>query len=383
MESKYQVNCPKDAPQHRHRSVSVLSRSDSTQFSAASRYAEYAEASAAQRLLPTTYERLPVARRAQDGLTDRVRADFLLMRQRRYENRRRAREFRKSAAREKREREETQRRQHMSDVKRAIQELETSRAIEEERPTEAVRREATSFSIREFMTRRDEAARYRRLEQAILLAEHMEAEARTEETQTQAQEEADEREFIHPERLRECAVCMEKDDMGSMIQAHCTHWYCRVGLKTAFQNALYDRQPFRCCRLEIPIDLCPYTTEDFRERYSLMVLESTTRNPVYCSNRACRVFVPPAQYQGPDTAACRACGTATCRMCWNAAHNGICPEDVGLQQPVSLAASKGWRPCPSCNNMVEKGVGCNHITCRCGGQFCYVCGSVWGSCREH
>ncbi|KAI1274875.1 hypothetical protein F5Y07DRAFT_390280 [Xylaria sp. FL0933] len=211
----------------------------------------------------------------------------------------------------------------------------------------------------------------------------MEAETRTEETQTQAHEEAAEREFIHQEHLRECAVCMEKDDMGYMIQAPCTHWYCRVDLKTAFQKALDDRQPFRCCRLEIPVDLCPYTTEDFRERYRLMVLEATTRNPVYCSNGACRMFVPPAQYEGPETATCRACGTTTCRLCWNATHDGICPEDVGLQQAVSLAASKGWRPCPSCNNMVEKGIGCHHIMCRCGEEFCYVCGGVWGSCREH
>ncbi|KAI0814061.1 hypothetical protein GGR55DRAFT_687061 [Xylaria sp. FL0064] len=218
------------------------------------------------------------------------------------------RQLRKSAARENREREETQRRQQMCDLERAIRELETGRVIEEERSTEAVRRK----------------------------------------------EEADEREFIHQGRLRECAVCTEENDMDYMIQAPCMHWYCREDLQSKFSR-----------------------------RYRLMVLESTTPNPVYCSNRASGVFVPPAQYQGPNTAACRACGSMTCRMCRNAAHDGVCPQDVGLQQAVSLAARKGWRTCPSCNSMVEKRLGCNHITCRCGGQFCYVCGGVWGACREH
>ncbi|KAI1129450.1 hypothetical protein F5Y10DRAFT_238273 [Nemania abortiva] len=114
-----------------------------------------------------------------------------------------------------------------------------------------------------------------------------------------------------------------------------------------------------------------------------MILELRTPNPVYCSNRACGVFVPPAQYQGPDTAACRVCGSVTCRICRNAAHAGICPQDVGMQQAVSLATRNGWRSCPRCNNMVERRSGCDHMTCRCGGQFCYICGSVWGACREH
>lgn len=192
-----------------------------------------------------------------------------------------------------------------------------------------------------------------------------------------------------------------------MAQAPCAHWYCHQDLQSklphisvdamqkkgvfkltrkiqaALQNALDSRQPFRCCTQEIPVDLCPTTTADFRERYRLMMLELRTPNPVYCSNRACGAFVPPAQYQGPDVAVCRACASRTCRMCRNAAHAGICPQDVGMQQAVSLAARNGWRSCPSCNNMVERRSGCTHMTCRCGGQFCYICGGIWGSCRDH
>ncbi|KAI1192581.1 hypothetical protein F5X97DRAFT_337453 [Nemania serpens] len=217
-----------------------------------------------------------------------------------------------------------------------------------------------------------------------MLAEQVEEEARIEEAQIRAQEEAEGRERVRRERLRECAVCMEEDDMGAMIQAPCVHWYCHEDLQTAFQNALDGRQPFRCCHQEIPVELCPTTTEDFRERYRLMILELRTPNPVYCSNMACGLFVPPAQYQGPDIAACRACGSTTCRMCRNATHIGICPQDVGMQQAISLAARNGWRSCPSCNNMVERIYGCNHMSCRCGGQFCYVCGGVWGACGgEH
>ncbi|KAI8950260.1 hypothetical protein F4801DRAFT_353142 [Xylaria longipes] len=336
-------------------------------------------------LSPNTYERLAAAKRAQDGLTDQVRAEALVMRERQSEELRTIRQFRESAARERREREETLRQQQMDDFEQMMLEFETRRAIEEEeRFAEVVRREAIRDSIKESMARmRDEAARQRQVEQDRILAEHMETEARIEEAQMQAQEEAQERERIRRERLRECAVCMEADDMGSMVQAPCAHWYCHEDLQTAFQNALDSRQPFRCCLQEIPVDLCATTTEDFRERYRLMILELTTPNPVYCSNRACGAFVPPVQYQGPDIAACRACESTTCRICRNATHVGICPQDVGMQQAVSLATRNGWRSCPSCNNIVEKRSGCNHMTCRCGGQFCYLCGGVWGTCQGH
>ncbi|KAI0965131.1 hypothetical protein F4678DRAFT_453479 [Xylaria arbuscula] len=391
MNVEYQVIRPNDTHQHRERSVSVLPRSDSTQCSTPRRYAEYPIPSAAPRpptqlvLSPETYERLAAAKREQDGRRDHVIAEAVAMRERQYEELGRIQQFREVAAREQRGREEALRQQQMEDFEQMVLEFESRRAIEEgERIAEEVRREAMRESLRESMIRmRDEDARQRQLEQDRLLAEHIEEEGRIEETRIQAQEEAEEQERIRRERFRQCAVCMEEDDMGSMIQVPCTHWYCHEDLQTAFQNALNVRQPFRCCRQDIPVDLCPTAEDDFQERYRLMILEFTTPNPVYCSNRACGDFVPPSQYQGPDIAACRTCGSTTCRMCRNATHTGICPQDVGMQQAVSLATRNGWRSCPNCNNMVEKRSGCNHMTCRCGGQFCYICGGGWGACREH
>ncbi|KAJ3334849.1 hypothetical protein HDU93_007181 [Gonapodya sp. JEL0774] len=34
--------------------------------------------------------------------------------------------------------------------------------------------------------------------------------------------------------------------------------------------------------------------------------------------------------------------------------------------------------CPKCKAPVVKDVGCDHIACRCGYDFCYVCGKAWG-----
>ena len=29
--------------------------------------------------------------------------------------------------------------------------------------------------------------------------------------------------------------------------------------------------------------------------------------------------------------------------------------------------------------MIERTEGCNHMTCKCGNQFCYVCGANWNT----
>ncbi|KAI1134206.1 hypothetical protein F5Y05DRAFT_239082 [Hypoxylon sp. FL0543] len=376
---EYQVIRPRNVHQCRLLSVSILPRSDPTRGSTATDDVESppeAFAAPLQLVLSrNTYERLAAAKQAQYGLTDQIRAEALATRERHHEELRRFREFREAAARENRWREETLRQQRLDDLQQRVLEFETRRAIEEEeRIAETARRREVEARMRE------EAIRHRQEEQDRILAERAaEEEARIEEERRRIRE-AEERERIRRERLRECAVCMEEDEMGSMVQVTCQHWYCHEDLQNAFQNALDGRRPFRCCSQEIPVELCPTATEDFRERYRLLMLELTTPNPLYCSNRACGVFLSPAQYQGPDMAACRACGSTTCRMCRNPTHAGICPQDVGMQQAVALAATNGWRPCTRCNNMVERIYGCNHMTCRCGGEFCYDCGGVWRAC---
>jgi hypothetical protein len=49
-------------------------------------------------------------------------------------------------------------------------------------------------------------------------------------------------------------------------------------------------------------------------------------------------------------------------------------EDVKLH---NLAADKEWKQCPSCRRMIELAEGCNHMTCVCGTEFCYLCAALW------
>ncbi|KAK7301808.1 hypothetical protein RJT34_12684 [Clitoria ternatea] len=44
---------------------------------------------------------------------------------------------------------------------------------------------------------------------------------------------------------------------------------------------------------------------------------------------------------------------------------------------LELAKTKTWKRCPQCSAYVEKAEGCSHIQCRCGCDFCHICGKRW------
>lgn len=89
---------------------------------------------------------------------------------------------------------------------------------------------------------------------------------------------------------------------------------------------------------------------------------------------------------------CPACRTTFCGLCRNpwvygfANHSyqacrdytRLLPpslEDESLADRFALAALS--RACPGCTRRTERIDGCNHISCPCGTQWCYACGSRW------
>lgn len=153
--------------------------------------------------------------------------------------------------------------------------------------------------------------------------------------------------------------------------------YNMVGVDScseAFESALTDRRPFRCCNEPVPVDILAGTTSPlgrvFVERYILLILEQSTPNPVYCWNPTCSEFIPPVMSRGPDEMDCPTCGNTTCRHCRGEGHAGReCVEDVETRRLLNLASRRGWRRCPRCQAMIERNGGCSTMTCRCNGVF--------------
>ncbi|KAF2423376.1 ariadne RING finger [Tothia fuscella] len=180
----------------------------------------------------------------------------------------------------------------------------------------------------------------------------------------------------------QCTVCTDSFRFDAIIRLNCKHFYCPKCLKDLFIHASSDMTLFppRCCRVEIPLSLIgdamtPQQMEDFTDA----VIESTTEKRTYCSNAQCGKFIPPMEIDADD-AKCGRCGFVTCVHCRSPSHEGECLQDEALQSTLALAARQGWRRCNQCRAMVELNVGCYHMTCKCGGEFCYLCGVAWKGC---
>ena len=184
----------------------------------------------------------------------------------------------------------------------------------------------------------------------------------------------------------DCVACTDTCPRSEGFQAPCGggHFYCRDCLRELFRNAMQDEALFppRCCTYHIPLpNVRALLGGELAREFEHRSIELSAEDRTYCSHPQCSAFIPPASVAG-DIGTCPTCRRQTCTICKAAAHVGEdCPQDPGLQEVVEMAEREGWRRCGRCRRMVEMSFGCNHMTCRCGHQFCIVCGRQWPTCR--
>ncbi|GAB0134551.1 hypothetical protein EsDP_00002916 [Epichloe bromicola] len=183
--------------------------------------------------------------------------------------------------------------------------------------------------------------------------------------------------------LRRCVACTSDVAFFDTVRCPCSHDYCRDCIAKLFSAAISDESLFppRCCKTPIPLGLNQiFLPPKLLGTYKAKELEYGTPNRTYCHVPTCSTFVPPA-FVRDDVATCVKCRSKTCTICKGKSHAGDCPADTSTLDALRIAAHNGWQRCHSCRSMVDLTSGCNHITCRCGAEFCYVCGVKWKECR--
>ncbi|KAK0452403.1 hypothetical protein EV421DRAFT_1898139 [Armillaria borealis] len=185
-----------------------------------------------------------------------------------------------------------------------------------------------------------------------------------------------------------CSVCLDNIE-GHVITAPCGHTYDAACMEALISAATKDESLFppKCCRDPIPIEsvqshIDATVLATFKEKS----IEFSTPIRVYCSNPKCSRFLGPKNDgKSPSAPLTCSCTTITCNSCRGNIANGdvlshSCASDALEQEVRALADKKKWATCPGCSNLVELSIGCSHMTCRCGTQFCYHCNAKWGAC---
>ncbi|KAH7328294.1 hypothetical protein B0I35DRAFT_14267 [Stachybotrys elegans] len=186
----------------------------------------------------------------------------------------------------------------------------------------------------------------------------------------------------------ECVVCMSDVSPSKAPKLKCGHRMCNPCLQRSFRLSISDPQhmPPKCCTQDlIPLKHVEKLFDDsFKRTWNRKFTEYSTRNRIYCPAKKCGEWIKPANIQkvdGRKMARCSHCRTKVCGTCngkWHSSRD--CPKDEETNQFLQQAQEEGWQRCYRCKAMVELKEGCNHMTCRCGAQFCMICGIKWKNC---
>jgi len=190
-----------------------------------------------------------------------------------------------------------------------------------------------------------------------------------------------------------CCICLEHapEDSRACLQqcGRPSHSAC-VGCLRAYLKGRVEEarvRDLRCplsgddgCRaVATEQDLARWLDNDLLakyQRFSRMAADSLVRECPQCQ----ALCVPSRGDDGEALAEmrCEQCGCAFCLYHAGAHEPGAeaCQayqRASARQERVDLL-SVGARPCPECGAAVEKIEGCNHMTCRCGAEWCWMCG---------
>ncbi|XP_057479770.1 E3 ubiquitin-protein ligase RSL1-like [Actinidia eriantha] len=201
--------------------------------------------------------------------------------------------------------------------------------------------------------------------------------------------------------LREtCPICLEDTNVSQMCSVDgCLHRYCYFCMKKHVEvkllQGMLPKCPYDGCKTELKIESCKvFLTSELFDIMSHRIKESSipASDKIYCPYSRCSALMSKAEVlvnaRSGGSSKCKRCHGLFCVNCKVPWHNNMscnaykssnpypCAEDAKLK---SLATKNLWRQCVKCNHMVELAAGCNHIYCRCGYEFCYICGAEWKS----
>ena len=126
------------------------------------------------------------------------------------------------------------------------------------------------------------------------------------------------------------------------------------------------------------------------DKYHDRVLDQAVQNDPemhFCPTPNCKVVFSAEECKKKFD--CPECKKSYCIDCKSKWHEGMtCQENrisnTKLKEDAMFlehAKTLKMKQCPDCKFWVERNEGCNHMTCRCKNQFCYICGMKWGTTK--
>ena len=180
-----------------------------------------------------------------------------------------------------------------------------------------------------------------------------------------------------------CTVCREPVRIKDMVRLQCGHVYDTSCMKAMYQRAIDDESayPPKCCGNPIALSgVQAHLGLVLAGAFQRKEQEYRTANRVYCHNPRCSTFLRAAT-TFPVPSLCPTCKLRTCAQCKQRGHPGYgCSSHSKDESVLKMGRENGWKRCHFCQHLIELDIGCYHVRCRCGKEFCYKCGVAWKGC---
>ena len=168
----------------------------------------------------------------------------------------------------------------------------------------------------------------------------------------------------------------------------------RQHIQQAFAKRHYDNVRCLCTTKTCPATLDStqiqkYVDKETFEAYNEDVSRLMIRKDpefCWCSNEGCGSGQLHGDRNRWPIMRCHVCHSNTCfthhcpwhqgRTCKQYDRDARKSEEVALLQCLENASK--FKKCPNCQNGVEKNGGCDHMTCRCKHEFCWLCLAPYG-----
>ncbi|CAD8105739.1 unnamed protein product [Paramecium primaurelia] len=177
-----------------------------------------------------------------------------------------------------------------------------------------------------------------------------------------------------------CLICGE--DTKEIIQVlNCQHGFCSDCYEQYLDDRIINAKvinipcPQEGCSEIFPErvieNIVSFTKFKKYLRFKLQIEIANDPNKRLCPSVDCDYYVERVNSNN-DFVMCK-CGTYVCLKCGQLAHfYQRCQQAIDYNFIIALN-KYNIKSCPKCKSNIEKNEGCNHMTCRCKYEYCWVC----------
>ena len=189
-----------------------------------------------------------------------------------------------------------------------------------------------------------------------------------------------------------CPGCYYSYAGKDMIGADCCHYLC-IGCYANYliesinqgPESIFTKCPITECKIIVPQELfkvlVPPPSFEKYKRFLLNSFVDNQRDVKWCPASGCTNAAVYPKRKAREIIC--SCGYSWCFACANETHRPLSCELLAKWNfKLKSDDSQDWllantKPCPKCNNSIEKNDGCMHMTCKCQYEFCWLCLGDW------